>query len=220
MATRSYNQFCGLARALDVLGERWTILVIRELMLGPKRFRDLLGALPGIGTNLLSARLKSLEAEGLAERTLLPPPAGVQVYALTERGEALRPALDGLALWGYELLPGQPGQATARASWAALSMRADAERSARAVPRGTIAFTVGDERFHLTADGQDVVLRDGVPPASPEVHVTADHDTFFALADRRLTPSAAIKQHRITVDGDRRLLDRFLAAVHLPPRAA
>ena len=214
MAPRSYNQFCGLARALDLLGERWTLLVVRELMLGPKRFRDLLGALPGIGTNLLSARLKTLEADGLVQRIQLPQPA----YALTDHGERLRPMLDGLALWGYDLLPQDPGTATARATWAALSMRAAAERDGRALPHGTIAFTIGDEEFYLTADGDELELRDGRPATDPEVHVTAGHDAFFALADRRVTPAAAVRNGQITVDGDRRLLERLLAAAHLPPR--
>src|SRR6478609_1913478 len=126
MSARTYGQLCGLARALDVLGERWTLLLIRELSRGPKRFRDLLTNLPGIGTNLLTARLKSLESDGVIRRTLLPPPAGVHVYELTARGRALEQPLQQLALWGFDLLPDDPGTATARAAWAAASMRAAA----------------------------------------------------------------------------------------------
>src|SRR3954447_3463845 len=83
---RSYDQYCALARALDVLGERWTLLLVRELLLGQKRFSDLLAGLPGIGPNVLSARLKLLQAEGLVRQTKLPPPAASVVYELTERG--------------------------------------------------------------------------------------------------------------------------------------
>src|SRR5947209_5516620 len=92
-ASRSYHQWCGMARGLDVIGERWTLLLIRDLLLGPKRFKDLFQGLPGIGTNLLAARLKELERKGIVRRTVLPAPAGSTVYELTELGESLRPVL-------------------------------------------------------------------------------------------------------------------------------
>ena len=86
MAKRNYHQFCAIAHALDIVGERWTLLVVRELLMGPKRFTDLLSNLPGIGTNLLAARLKELEEQGIIERSTLPPPAASSVYVLTELG--------------------------------------------------------------------------------------------------------------------------------------
>src|SRR5581483_3423202 len=86
---RSYRQYCGVARALDVVGERWTLLIIRDLLLGPRRYKDLLEGLPGIGTNLLADRLKELERHGIVRRTVLPPPAGSTVYELTDLGSAL-----------------------------------------------------------------------------------------------------------------------------------
>ena len=86
MAKRGYNQFCAAARALDLLGERWTLLLIRDLLTGPKRYTDLLNGLPGIGTNLLAGRLKELESAGVVQRRELPPPAASTVYELTERG--------------------------------------------------------------------------------------------------------------------------------------
>ncbi len=89
MTTRSYNQYCGLSYALDVVGERWTMLIVRELMAGPRRFKDLIDGLPGISTNLLTERLKSLEEQGILKRRLLPPPAGSTVYALTPLGWSL-----------------------------------------------------------------------------------------------------------------------------------
>ncbi|WCB94956.1 hypothetical protein DSM104299_03696 [Baekduia alba] len=218
MTARSYQQFCGLAKALDVLGERWTLLVVRELALGPKRYRDLLAALPGIGTNLLAARLKSLEADGVIERTIAPSPAGTPVYALTERGEALRPMIAGLALWGFELLPAQPDGETLRASWAALSMRAGAVEHDLAGLDATVAFTVEDERFFLQVAAGELILRHGAPAADPDAHVIADRDAFFALADRRMTPAQGVKRRVVRVEGDRRVVDRLLAAVHLPER--
>src|SRR5215208_4365136 len=105
MTTRSYNQYCPLAYALDLVGERWTLLIVRELLAGPHRFKDLLAGLPGISTNLLSDRLKSLEEQGLIRRRVLPPPAGSTVYELTAAGQALEPAVLELGKWGSHFLP-------------------------------------------------------------------------------------------------------------------
>src|SRR5690606_41307941 len=105
MAARSYRQFCALAFALDVVGERWTLLIVRELLAGPRRFTDLLDGLPGISPNLLSERLKRLEQQGLLVRRALPPPAASAVYDLTEYGHGLDPALLALGRWGSRRLP-------------------------------------------------------------------------------------------------------------------
>src|SRR5579864_8873407 len=105
---RSYDQYCAVARGLDVIGERWTLLIVRDLLLGPKRYKDLLEGLPGIGTNLLADRLREMERLGLVERSVLPPPAGSSVYQLTEAGEALEPALMAIGRWGARYLAGGP----------------------------------------------------------------------------------------------------------------
>ena len=140
MSARSYGQVCGVARSLDLLGERWTMLVIRELLLGPKRFGALAGALPGIGPNLLSARLATLREAGLVERVDLPPPAAVSAYALTERGEGLREPVESLAIWGLDLLEPDRQLADgdlARGSWLASSLAAQSPRgAARSSARG------------------------------------------------------------------------------------
>src|SRR2546423_2143166 len=99
MTRRIYNQYCSLAYALDIVGERWTLLIVRELGLGPRRFADLLRNLPGIGRNLLTARLRHLEEQGLVRRTELPPPAASRVYELTEEGRGLAPAMTELSRW-------------------------------------------------------------------------------------------------------------------------
>ena len=103
-ARRSYEQFCPIARSLDVLGERWTLLVVRELMLGPRRYTDLKSALPGMWSNLLARRLRDLESAGVVRRCELPPPAARTVYELTERGRALGPVLHEIARWGIPYL--------------------------------------------------------------------------------------------------------------------
>ena len=108
MQRRSYNQACPLAYALDKLGGRWTLLIIRELLYGPRRFKDLLTGLPGIGTNLLAERLKILEHEKLISRDNLPPPAGSAVYGLTGKGQTVIPIIEVLATWGMPLMVGFP----------------------------------------------------------------------------------------------------------------
>ncbi|MBJ7521959.1 MAG: transcriptional regulator [Solirubrobacteraceae bacterium] len=219
MSARSYEQYCGLAAALDVLGERWTMLVLRELALGPKRYRDLIDALPGIGTNLLATRLKTLEEAGVLRKATLPPPAGVQVYELTARGEQLRPALEGLALWGLQLLPDEVGERKMRPAWAASCMRAGAPVDAAQRLRGdAFAFDVAGEEFHIAADGDEIVVRDGPPPVAPIVRVTSDLPTYLALATRAITPAVAASTARLEVEGDVEALERLLADVHLPAR--
>ena len=100
MTSRTYDQFCGIARALDLVGERWALLVVRDLILGPKRFTDLRRGLAGIGTNILAARLKELERGGVVRRRTLPPPAASAVYELTDYGRALEGPLLALGRWG------------------------------------------------------------------------------------------------------------------------
>jgi len=219
VTTRSYRQHCGLARALDVLGERWSLLIVRELTFGPKRYRDLADNLPGLGTNLLAARLRTLESAGVVGKGVLPPPANVQVYELTPRGEQLRPMLEDLALWGFQLLPDDGGDDLARAAWAALSMCAVMDREGSGDVRGTFAFEVEDERFYLSLTAGEPRVRNGVPPDPPDVRVVTDLPTFFALAARRLTPAKALRDDLLAVDGDRRRLDALLAVFHLPARA-
>src|ERR1700733_9314856 len=98
--SRSYGDACGIARALDVVGERWALLVVRELLFGPQRFSDLRRGLPGASSNMLTDRLRELEAHGVVRRRTLPPPAACSVYELTARGRDLEPTLDALGAWG------------------------------------------------------------------------------------------------------------------------
>jgi DNA-binding HxlR family transcriptional regulator len=147
MSARTYGQNCGVARALDVLGERWTLLVVRELFLRPRRYRDLLDALGGIGANLLAARLKALAAQGIVCRTTLAPPAGVAAYELTPEGEALEPVVSAMALRGYGPIPREDNEDHFRASWVASSMRAAMAAEGGAAPDGRYAFEVEHERF-------------------------------------------------------------------------
>lgn len=124
MAERSYNQFCSIARALDIIGERWTLLIIRDLVLSPRRFKDLLEGLPGIGTNLLSTRLKKLEQNNIVERTILPPPAGTTVYQLTDLGKKLEPVILELTTWGLNIIGKKKDDELVKEEWKILAKNA------------------------------------------------------------------------------------------------
>jgi DNA-binding HxlR family transcriptional regulator len=211
MATRSYHQMCPVARALDVVGERWTLLVVRELLLGPKRFKDLMARLPAMGTNRLSERLKSLVAQGVVERRTLPPPAEVAVYELTALGEGLRPIVVGLGTWGSQLAADErvdPG--TARAELIALTLAAQSPREASAGLHETYEFRVGDEHFHIAVDDGDVLARSGASPREPALVVACDLGAFARLAWGGLTASQALRSGDVRIAGEPAELTRAL----------
>ena len=177
MTKRTYNQTCSVAGALDVLGERWTLLLIRELLTGPKRYNDLLDALPGIGTNLLADRLKSLSNDGLITQSKLPPPAAASVYELTEAGERLEPVLLALVRWGIRYPRKVKKSATYRATWTAVAMRAFFRPERARGVRLSCEFRVGDEVLHaVVRDGE---LRSGAGSApDPDFVVTTTPEVF------------------------------------------
>ena len=218
MSRRTYGQYCAMARALDVLGERWTLLIVRELLTGPKRFKDLLEGLPGIGTNLLAARLKDLEGEGVLRRTTLPPPAGSAVYQLTERGRDLEPVLMGLARWGVDLL-GEPHTGEAfRPVWAVQAMKATMGPEAARWVRETYEFHVGEDVFHVRVD--DGVSEPEYGPAfEPDLVLRTDGDTFLSLVSGRLEATDAIEAGKLRVEGDPKALAR-VSDIFDPPVGA
>src|SRR6478735_2738073 len=120
---RSYHQYCGGARALDVVGERWTLLIVRNLLLGPRRYSDLLAELPGITTNLLAKRLRELCAAGVVERRRTSTPLRAEVYALTPEGAALEPVIMELGRWGGRFLDRPRASDTVNIGWGLLSMK-------------------------------------------------------------------------------------------------
>ena len=209
-APRSYGENCSLARAMDLLGERWTMLIVRELARGPKRYGDLGDSLTGIGTTMLAARLKRLQAAGVVERA--EPAPGIAGYRLTGRGERLARALGELMLWGLEITgPYEPGGGS-RAVWMAMNMQSALDRADRAAPPGTYAFTVGAEHFWLfvPAEGPSV-LRDGTPPHPADATLTIAPENFWALATG--TPFTALDA---TGDGDRDRLVELLQLFQIP----
>lgn len=177
MTKRTYNQTCSVAGALDVLGERWTLLLIRELLTGPKRYNDLLDALPGIGTNLLADRLKNLTNDGLITQSKLPPPAAASVYELTEAGERLEPVLLELVRWGMRYQRKAKKSATYRATWTAVAMRAFFQPERARGMRLSCEFRVRDEVFNAQVRDGELHTAAGSAPA-PDVVVTTTPEIF------------------------------------------
>lgn len=211
---RSYDQRCGLALSMDLLGERWTLLILRELARGPKRFKDLGESLHGIGTNLLSARLRSLEEGDVVRKGTLPPPASVSAYELTDRGESLLPILEDLALWGIGLMPPleERQELTVRAAWTAMTMKATMDRDSRRPPEGLFEFKVGEEEFWLSVRESASELRDGVPPIAADVTLHITLDEFMAVASGAIE----LKESAAIIDGDRGRLESLLETFRIP----
>lgn len=211
---RTYNQFCALARALDVLGERWTLLIVRELLLGPRRFGDLLSGLPGIAPNLLSDRLRALAAEGVVQRTTLPPPAGSRVYELTERGRRLRPAVLALARWGMDpIAPPREGEER-RPGWYAVALEAAFRPQAAHGVNETYGFWIDGTPFHLTVRDGQATASNG-PATDPVCTLRCGVNDLLEIA---VGARAATDQE---LHGSRGALERFLRAFPLPrPEAA
>jgi DNA-binding HxlR family transcriptional regulator len=201
MAKR-YDQYCPIAHALELVGERWSLLIVRELLNGPKRYTDLAGALPGIGTNVLAARLKDLEGCGVIAKRRLPPPTPAQVYELTPYGAGLKAVVRELALWGVRSLGAPEDDDQLAPDW--LEHALDTVFAPMAPP-GTFEFRIGDEVASLV----DAEARPG-PADDPDVVLEADTRSFYDLFVER-------RWDGVSVTGDRELLERLLDAVSPVP---
>jgi DNA-binding HxlR family transcriptional regulator len=212
--TRTYGQACLIARALDVLGERWTLLIVRQLGLGPHRFSDLLAALEGIGTNLLSERLKQLQAYDVITKTGLAGSGSAQAYVLTERGGQLTPVLRALADWAAEL-PAAPKQFQRRTEWALLAMRAAAEQPGARFDTVTELHLDG-EWFWVFGDGSHVQLRAGQAPVRAGLVLSCSRVTLQALATGQLSVTDAVARGELEVDGGVDTAAEFFRVFTLP----
>lgn len=214
---RSYEDACGTAHALDLIGERWALLVMRELMLGPKRFSDIRADLPGISANTLTQRLESLEAAGVLIRRRLPPPASAQVYELTEWGYQAKPVMGALGRWATRS-PGHDPSLHFSPVSLILSFQAMGQPGLPKDIDAVIAFRAGRETFRVTirdgavgaergdAEGADLVFT-GAPSA-------------VAAAVYGGVPLAALEADgALAIDGDRALAERFITLFPLPPKA-
>jgi DNA-binding HxlR family transcriptional regulator len=198
---KRYDQYCPVAHALDLVGERWALLVVRELMHGPKRYTDLAEHLPGIGTNILASRLRDLEACGIVAKRKLPPPAASRVYELTEYGRGLRTVVRELALWGARSLGPPTPDDELFPGW--LENAVDTVLAPIAPP-GRFEFRVGDEVASLV-DGE---AQPG-PLDEPDVVVEGDPEgIYYMFVDRRLD--------LMTIQGDRALLEQLIDSAPSP----
>lgn len=206
---RSYDQYCAVARGLDVIGDRWTLLLVRDLLLGPKRYTDLQAGLPGIGTNLLADRLRELEDAGLIERTVLPPPAGSAVYQLTETGKALETVMVSLGRWGARFMgaPKKTDVMVPRAYFVA--MRGTFNPEAAAGISETYEVRIADLVFEVRVADGAITTSEG-RATNPDVVMAMDVETLNALLFRLLTPAAALASQRVQLKGDAKALERFV----------
>ena len=202
---KGYDQYCPVAHALDLVGDRWALLVVRELMPGPKRYTDLTEHLPGIGTNILATRLRDLEAAGIVVRRTLPPPAASRVYELTDYGQELRPVIRELSLWGARSLGPPTAGESLFPGWLQNAMD---QLLVPIAPPGRFEFRVGDEVASLV----DGVVQAGSIDA-PDVVVEGDPEgVYYLFVDRRLDC--------VSITGDRELLKRLVDAAPQPVAAA
>jgi DNA-binding HxlR family transcriptional regulator/putative sterol carrier protein len=186
---------------MDIVGERWTLLIVRELLTGSKRFKDLLEGLPGIGTNLLTARLKDLEGHGVVRRATLPPPAASKVYELTELGRSLEPVVMGLARWGLKFLGASREEDDRQPAWAVVALRAALRAEATEEARESYEFRVDDEVFHVRIEDGETNVRQGSASA-PDLVVRSDTQTLLAVAAGRVEPAEAVASGAIWMEGD------------------
>jgi len=214
-AMRSYAQLCGIATALDVIGDRWTLLVVRDLLLGALRFGDLAEGLPGIGTNTLAARLKHLESTGVVHRRLLPLPERGTVYELTTYGRELEPILLGLGRWGTKSMGGLPPAVTSRSRWLVAAMLAFHDERKR-IARPTVwELRLTDGAFAARAEGTNLTIGAGAPDDADLV-VTVEDEHLHRLLTGRLTPAEAVATGAVTLDGDASALRRLVELFTFP----
>ncbi|MEK1942228.1 MAG: helix-turn-helix domain-containing protein [Pseudomonas sp.] len=215
MLNKTYGQPCPIARTLDVIGERWTLLVIRELLLGPKRFKELLAMLPAMGANRLSARLRVLVENNIAQ----PTKSIVTAYELTSFGEQLRKPLLALGLWGLNLSMDERIDSTAvRAELVALSLSGVSRPGASDGIRAAYEFQVGAEVFHIRVDDGEVLTRSGPAPAA-DVIIRCDLATFVALSIRQISAEDALYQNRARlIQGQPSMFEHLFQMLEYSPK--
>lgn len=216
--TRSYAQLCGIATALDVIGDRWALLVLRDLLLGPMRFVELADGLPGIGTNTLTGRLKDLEAAEVIQRRLLPRPDRATVYELTAYGRELEPILLALGRWGTRSMGRLPAEVASRSRWLVAAMLAfhnDGQRVARPT---TWELRLTDGPFTVRAEGTRLSVKAGAPePTVPaDLVLTTDDATLHRLLTRQLSPAEARSTQVVTLAGEAAALPRLIDLFTFP----
>lgn len=208
MAERSYNQYCGIAHALDVVGERWTLLIIRELLMGPRRFKDLQEGLPGIGTNLLSDRLKKLQEYGIIRQRELPPPAASTVYELTDTGRELQPVLESLGDWGTRFLGSPDEDEVFNPRWLLLALKTKFQpEKTRGVDK-VIVFDIDDEVLYAHIHDGEIETRQGGHPDA-DLTIRAGNRSFLRLVTGDADLDKDSDQLDLILEGEAGLLEKL-----------
>lgn len=215
---RSYHDACGAAHALDLIGERWALLVIRELMLGPKRFGDLKAGLPGISANILTQRLEGLEAAGVLSRRRLPPPASTQVYELTPWGYEAEPILQVLGRWAVRSPTHDPSLPLSPASLIT-SFRAMFDPGRAAGVDATVGLEVGVESFVVRIASPALDIERG-EAANPDLLFAGPATAIAAVVYGGRSLAEAESGGELRIEGDRCLAEKFVTLFTLPPKVA
>lgn len=215
MARRSYGQHCGIARALELVGERWTLLIVRDLLLHPRRYTELHRGLPGIPTNVLSSRLRDLEQHGILRRRVLPRPASSTVYELTPYGRDLEDILLRLGRWGACSLPEPGAGETGYIDPSIRALRATFRPDVAGELAASFEIRFGDFVIHAVVVEGTLEVGEG-PLPSPDLSIDVG-TSLTPLLTGHVEAAPAIESGRIRVDGDEALLERFIAIFAMPP---
>jgi DNA-binding HxlR family transcriptional regulator len=214
MSSRTYGQYCGLAHALELVGERWALLVIRDLVLGPKRFTELHRGLPRIPSNVLSCRLKELEEAGIIRRSVVPRPAAGVAYELTAYGKELEEVILGLGLWGAKSLGEPRPDDVLNVDSLLLALRATFQPEAARGLRASYEVRLGEIVVHVRIERGALEVGAGPLPGA-DLALETDM-TIRALMTGELSPREAVKSGRVRLRGKRSLLERFVEVFHIP----
>ena len=210
---RSYDQYCALAKALDVVGDRWTLLIVRELLTqGPCRYTDLKDGLPGIATNLLAERLRDLQAAGILARHEAPPPIAATLFDLTLRGRELEPAMAALASWGAPAMVSRRADEAFRNHWLALPARNFLTDNRPQEPPQTVRVGIGNDAISVTARAGAVAVSPADPRTSVDATIDGPAPVLVALLAGRMPFVVAIASG-LSVDGDPGAVRRLLPSV-------
>jgi len=212
---RSYGEACRFAFALDLVGERWALLIVRELLLGPKRFTDLRVGLPHTSPNILSERLRELEQAGVVHRRKLPPPAAIQVYELTEWGAELEPIVTQLGAWGARS-PVPPEHREINSDSIVLALRSLFDPAAAGDLEASYELRIGEARYRVDVAGGELVLHRGAIE-DPVATVAVDEaGTLAAVLSGQLPLDEALRTAAAEIAGSKREARRFLALFPMP----
>jgi DNA-binding HxlR family transcriptional regulator len=214
---RKYDQGCAVAHALDLIGERWALLVVRELLLGPKRFTDLRTGIPGASPDVLAQRLRELIEAGVVRQGKLPPPASSQVYALTDWGAELEPVITGLGRWGSRSTSFDPA-ADSSVDSLVLSLRALFDAQAAHGLSATFALRLGENDFRVAIDGGGLEITRG-EAENPSATIVTDRPTLAALLYGGRPLDDALRTGDAKVTGKTAAVTRFLRLFRLPQPA-